>query len=97
LEEELQISHPNAVTIAKKVDELIFKRIREIIVSDEKTNINLDNEFENNNDFNDATKKLIDDIEDRADNNLSFKEKFNKVTVKKEEERTVDPYLEPID
>ncbi len=94
VEEELQVSHSNATTISKKVDELIFKKVREIVVSDEGHALidNLEKEVDDK-----EVVKLIDDIEKRADDNLSFKDKFNKVIVKKAEERIVDPYREIID
>jgi len=93
IEKELSISAPNATSIAKKVDQLIFKKIRNI-VSEDKKDVGIEISFEE-----DVYEigGLIEDIENRADDNLSFKDKFNKVTVKKSEDRIVDPYREQVD
>lgn len=93
IEKELSISAPNATSIAKKVDQLIFKKIRNI-VSEDKKDVGIEISFEKDVD---EISGLIEDIENRADDNLSFKDKFNKVTVKKSEDRIVDPYREQVD
>jgi len=93
IEKELSISAPNATSIAKKVDQLIFKKIRNI-VSEDKKDVGIEISFEKDVY---ETSGLIEDIENRADDNLSFKDKFNKVTVKKSEDRIVDPYREQVD
>ena len=93
IEKELPISAPNATSIAKKVDQLIFKKIRNI-VSEDKKDVGIEISFEKDVY---ETSGLIEDIENRADDNLSFKDKFNKVTVKKSEDRIVDPYREQVD
>ena len=96
IEHELQVSSANATTITKKVDELIFQKVREIVISDEEDEKNDGLDFLEMK-TNEAVIDLMDDIENRANDNISFKEKFNKVTVKKAEKRIVDPYREPID
>ena len=92
VEKELVVSSANASTITKKVDQLIFKKVREIVLGNEGS---IDTEIDTEN--NDITVDLMNDIENRADDNMSFKDKFNKVTVKKVENRIVDPYRESID
>ncbi|EFK95324.1 hypothetical protein LDC_2672 [sediment metagenome] len=90
VEEELVIDNSKALEVTKKVDELIFQKVRSISL--EEDDENLKEEI-----YQDGVNNLIEEIKDESEDNLSFKEKFNKVIVKKTEERIVDPYREIID
>lgn len=92
LETELAIDSEKANKIAQKIDKLIFQKVRKTIMEEESSQGEVEKEV-----VKDEINGLIEDIENKADDHSSFKDKFNKVTVKKVEERVVDPYREAID
>lgn len=94
LESELEISSEKAKTVAQGADDLVFQRVRRIIKGEDKVNAQVEIAKEESRE---EVVELMDNIDDQKEKNLSFKDKFNKVVVKKVKKREIDPYRESID